>query len=96
MDKDIVKGDAPEVIIRYNTLDRGLVDKVYQVAPSSKDNKKVFIINPEDRLDVVNMLINSRDVILFYKTDNSENYEMMYYPLPIRNEDGKMHLVEAK
>lgn len=96
LDKPIAKSDAPEVTLRYNTLDRGLVDKVYQIAPSSTSDKSVFIVNPEDRLDITNMLINSRDVVLFYKTDNTENYELMYYPLPVRNKDGTMPMVEAE
>ena len=56
----------------------------------------MFIVNPEDRQDIVHLLLASKDVIMFYKSDDSGQYEMMYYPMPSRMKDGKMPLVEAK
>lgn len=96
LNEKIVNSDDMEITIRYNTLDRGLVDKVYEVAPGESGRDKVFIVNPEDVVDVANALTNSRDVIVFYKTDNSDNYSLMYFPMPIRNVDGTVPMVEAE
>lgn len=96
VDKNIKNVDAPEVVIRYNTLDHGLVDKAYKVAPGQYGDKSVFIVGPEDRIDVVDMLLKSKDVILFYQPNDSDQYSFMYYPLPKRGVDGKLPMVEAK
>lgn len=94
-DKQIKNSNDLSVIIRYNTFDQGITDRTYKVAPGANGDKSVFIANPEDRLDVVNMLSRSKDVILFYKSDDSDQYDLMYYPMPTRGKDGRMPMVEA-
>lgn len=92
--RTIAKVGAPEIIVRYNTLDRGFVDKTYPVG-LVKSYGGASIINPEDKTDVVNMLINSRDIIVFYHVDGSMDYQMAYYPLPIRGANGEVKTEEV-
>lgn len=92
--RSIAKVDAPEIVVRYNTLDRGLVDKTYPVAMNNSSGGAV-LLNPEDKTDVVNLLINSRDIIVFYHVDGSTDYQMAYYPLPIRDSQGNVETVEV-
>lgn len=94
-DYPIKKDNDLSVVIRYNTFDKGIVDRSYKVAPGDKGDSSVFVVNGEDRQDIINMLLKSKDVILFYKSDNSSQYELMYYPMPERLKDGRMPMVEA-
>lgn len=93
--RSIAKVEAPEIVVRYNTLDSGLVDKTYPIAMDNATGGAV-LINPEDKTDLVNALINSRDVIVFYKVDGSTEFQMAYYPLPIRDENGNVSTQEAQ
>lgn len=91
----MAKVDAPEIVVRYNTLDRGLVDKTYPVAVDSRTGG-ALILTPEDKSDVVNMLINSKDVIVFYHIEGVSDYQMAYYPLPLRDASGNVKTQEVR